>query len=97
MTDCGDGSMSMLVERVRWRWSRATGAAARLEAIDQVLETAAAGAVLILNFPSNPIGYSPTLAEAQALVERIASHPRPLVVVTDDAYQGMVWEPQQFL
>ena len=64
-----------------------------LDAIDSALSSASPGSVLILNFPSNPIGYSPTEAEAEALVARIQRHPHPLVVVTDDAYQGMVWEP----
>ena len=63
-----------------------------LDSIDQVLKKARSGAILVLNFPSNPIGYSPTHEEAKALLERVCSHPRPLVVVTDDAYQGMVWE-----
>lgn len=64
-----------------------------LNAIDEALDSAPEGAVMVLNFPSNPIGYSPTLAEAHELAKRIHAHPRPLVVVTDDAYQGMVWEP----
>ena len=64
-----------------------------LNALDEALHSAPDGAVLVLNFPSNPIGYSPTLAEAQELAKRINAHTRPLVVVTDDAYQGMVWEP----
>ena len=49
-------------------------------------------AVLVLNLPSNPVGYSPTLAEADAIVDAIASSPVPLVVICDDAYHGMVWE-----
>ena len=64
-----------------------------LNAIDEALDSAPEGAVMVLNFPSNPIGYSPTLAEAHELAKRIHAHPRPLVVITDDAYQGMVWEP----
>jgi len=64
-----------------------------LDSIDRALSSARPGALLVLNFPSNPIGYSPTFSEARALVERVAAHPHPLVVLTDDAYQGMVWEP----
>ena len=52
-------------------------------------------AVAILNLPSNPGGYSLTTAEREAvracLVE-IAQR-RPLVVVCDDAYAGLVYEP----
>ncbi len=49
--------------------------------------------VLVLNYPSNPIGYVPDPVEADAIVAAVAEAPVPLVVVTDDAYQGMVWEP----
>ncbi len=50
-------------------------------------------AILILNFPANPSGYTPSLAETAAIVERVAAHPGPLVVVTDDAYQGWIYAP----
>lgn len=49
-------------------------------------------AVVVLNVPSNPVGYTPTLAEADALVEVFAESPVPVVVICDDAYHGMVWE-----
>jgi aspartate/methionine/tyrosine aminotransferase len=52
-------------------------------------------AMVLLNFPSNPGGYSPTAAEFEqlrkSLVEAAAS--RPLVVVCDDAYGGLVFAP----
>jgi aspartate/methionine/tyrosine aminotransferase len=52
-------------------------------------------AVALLNLPSNPGGYSLTAAErgavCAALVE--AAERRPLVVVCDDAYAGLVFEP----
>ncbi len=50
-------------------------------------------AFLVLNFPSNPSGYTPTIREVEQLTEVLLAHPRPLVVLVDDAYQGMVWEP----
>lgn len=55
---------------------------------------AAAGqrTVLVLNFPSNPTGYTPTRQEGAALLEALRAAPGPLVVVCDDAYQGMFWE-----
>lgn len=51
-------------------------------------------AVALLNFPSNPGGYSPTVAERETLVDslvRVAER-RPLVVLCDDAYLGLVYE-----
>jgi aspartate/methionine/tyrosine aminotransferase len=56
-------------------------------------------AVAILNFPSNPGGYSPTPEERgrllSALVAAAAGAPdRQLVVVCDDAYAGLVFEPE---
>jgi len=50
-------------------------------------------AMLVLNVPGNPTGYTPTVSEAEALVDAIAASPVPLVVVCDDAYRGMIWEP----
>ncbi len=52
-------------------------------------------AVAILNLPSNPGGYSPTpeeRGEIRAGLVRIAER-RPLVVLCDDAYAGLVFEP----
>ena len=46
---------------------------------------------MILNFPNNPTGYTPTLDEAKALVAMLvdkANSGRPLLVFTDDAYFG---------
>jgi len=48
--------------------------------------------VILLNFPGNPTGYTPTLAEGEALVALLRAQPGPLVVLFDDAYQGMSWE-----
>ena len=57
-------------------------------------EPAGEPAVAILNFPSNPHGYSPTPEERRqvkdALVEEAGR--RPLVVVADDAYAGLVFD-----
>jgi aspartate/methionine/tyrosine aminotransferase len=52
-------------------------------------------AACILNFPNNPTGYSPTLAEAQAIVaalKRVAEEGTDLLVVCDDAYFGLQYE-----
>jgi aspartate/methionine/tyrosine aminotransferase len=53
-------------------------------------------AACILNFPNNPTGYSPTLAEADAIVAallRVADEGTDLLVITDDAYFGLQYEP----
>ncbi|MGA2547398.1 MAG: aminotransferase class I/II-fold pyridoxal phosphate-dependent enzyme [Rectinemataceae bacterium] len=54
-----------------------------------------AKAACILNFPNNPTGYTPTLAEADAIVAaliRVASEGVVLLVLVDDAYFGLQYE-----
>jgi aspartate/methionine/tyrosine aminotransferase len=51
--------------------------------------------VVLLNFPNNPSGYTPTEAEAQAIVEIIKARAEAgdnIVVLVDDAYFGLVYE-----
>jgi len=63
-------------------------------------EALAAGArngkvVLLLNFPHNPTGYTPTKDEAKALADelvKLASTGLNLVVLCDDAYFGLFYE-----
>lgn len=66
-------------------------------AIAQALEALPDGepAVALLNVPSNPGGYSPTVEERRILVESLleTAGRRPLVVICDDAYAGLVFEP----
>ncbi len=52
-------------------------------------------AVVLLNLPSNPGGYMPEAAERAELLASLvaAAEERPLVVVCDDAYAGLVFEP----
>ncbi len=52
-------------------------------------------AVALLNVPSNPGSYTPDAAERRATVESLLAEAerRPLVVVCDDAYAGLVFEP----
>lgn len=50
---------------------------------------------VLLNFPNNPTGYTPTEAEAKTLAEEIrkaAEAGNKVVVVLDDAYFGLVYE-----
>lgn len=52
-------------------------------------------AVVILNFPNNPSGYTPTVAEGEALVAAIrdvAEGGCNIVAITDDAYFGLFYE-----
>jgi aspartate/methionine/tyrosine aminotransferase len=50
---------------------------------------------VLLNFPNNPTGYTPTEAEAKALaaeIKKAAEAGNQVVVVLDDAYFGLVYE-----
>lgn len=51
---------------------------------------------LILNFPNNPTGYSPDIAIIEkictALEEAVHESGKPIVVATDDAYEGFVYD-----
>jgi aspartate/methionine/tyrosine aminotransferase len=51
--------------------------------------------VIVLNFPNNPSGYTPTVEEGKKIVEVLASAAQAgnrLVVVLDDSYFGLVFE-----
>jgi aspartate/methionine/tyrosine aminotransferase len=50
--------------------------------------------IVLLNFPNNPTGYMPTVAEGQGIVaalEAQAKHGTRLVVLCDDAYFGLFY------
>ena len=51
-------------------------------------------ALALLNFPSNPGGWSPDPGERRALVEALVAEAgrRPLLAVCDDAYAGLVYD-----
>jgi len=52
-------------------------------------------AVVLLNFPNNPSGYTPTVAEGDAIVaviKEVAEAGCNIVAVTDDAYFGLFYE-----
>jgi aspartate/methionine/tyrosine aminotransferase len=53
-------------------------------------------AVTILNLPSNPGGYSLTVEERGQVIASLrgVAERRPLVVICDDAYAGLVFEPE---
>jgi len=51
--------------------------------------------LLLLNFPNNPAGYTPTVEEAQAIVSAVresAEAGNTVLCVIDDAYFGLVYE-----
>ncbi len=61
-----------------------------------VMEAARGGkVVVILNFPNNPTGYAPTLAEAEAIRDILldaARGPADIVAVCDDSYFGLYYD-----
>jgi len=67
-----------------------------LEAFEAKLNEGGIGKkVVILNFPNNPSGYTPTVAEQDAIVEIVkaaAEKGNKIVTITDDAYFGLVYE-----
>ena len=51
--------------------------------------------ILLLNFPNNPAGYTPTVQEAKeivAIIKESADKGNKIVVIIDDAYFGLVFE-----
>ncbi len=51
--------------------------------------------IVVLNFPNNPSGYSPTVNENKeivAIIEEAANKGNQIVVFTDDAYFGLIYE-----
>lgn len=65
------------------------------EALESSLRSAGKKKILILNFPNNPTGYSPTVAEAKkvvALLTRLADEGNDVLCIMDDAYFGLFYE-----
>ena len=67
-----------------------------LEALEAKLNEGSIGKkVLLLNFPNNPSGYTPTISEIKSITEIIkvsAEKGNKIVVIIDDAYFGLVFE-----
>lgn len=60
-------------------------------------ETKGNTARLILNFPNNPTGYSPSKEEAKMIVDAVVSvaeKGKKILVILDDAYYGLFYEEQ---
>jgi len=71
-----------------------------LSAMQQVLETVKSHKLLlVLNFPHNPTGYSPTQEEAFKLADILlhsAQNGKQIAVIIDDAYFGLFYEQTTF-
>jgi aspartate/methionine/tyrosine aminotransferase len=65
-----------------------------VEGLRAALAAQVGRAHVLLNFPSNPSGYSPTPEELEAIAEVLteAAAERSVVVYCDDAYHGLVFE-----
>lgn len=51
--------------------------------------------VVLLNFPNNPTGYTPTVEEAKniaAVIKEAAENGKHIAVLVDDAYFGLIYE-----
>lgn len=66
-----------------------------LELERKLLENKAGKKILLLNFPNNPSGYTPTIEEVHTIVSVIkksADKGNKLFVIIDDAYFGLVYK-----
>ena len=66
-----------------------------IHALREELESRKGKQILLLNFPNNPTGYTPTNKEADAIVAAIkesAERGNNVIVLIDDAYFGLVYE-----
>ena len=54
--------------------------------------------MVILNFPNNPAGFTPTIDDAKSIVETLvaAADRAPVVLISDDAYFGLFYEADCF-
>lgn len=63
-----------------------------VEGLRDALARVRGKAIVILNFPGNPTGYTPTPELAAQIVDVLTAHHGPAVVVVDDAYAGLFFE-----
>ncbi|MDZ7794325.1 MAG: aminotransferase class I/II-fold pyridoxal phosphate-dependent enzyme [Spirochaetia bacterium] len=66
-----------------------------LEALEQSLRSCGKKISLVLNFPNNPTGYSPSMAEARKIVDllnSLAEEGNDVLCFIDDAYFGLFYE-----
>ncbi len=51
--------------------------------------------IILLNFPNNPTGYTPTNSEAEEIAKIVKKHAdagKKILVICDDAYYGLIYE-----
>ena len=63
---------------------------------DALREPLQSKVIVLLNFPNNPTGYTPLVAECDAIAEVLveaAESGKNIVALFDDAYFGLVYEP----
>ena len=73
-------------EIASWGWD--------LNALASALQQAKGRVVLVLNVPSNPLGYTPTATEIDGLMSILNAYKGRLTIVLDEAYHGMEWDDQ---
>ena len=67
------------------------------EGLDQALESADDCVTVILNFPNNPTGYTPTDVESDKIVSILKKHAdagKRITLITDDAYFGLFFDDE---
>lgn len=71
------------------------GTTFNIKGLKQVLDEVSGKVHVLLNFPNNPTGFSPTLNEIKQISDLLvsAAEKRIIVVYCDDAYHGLVFEP----
>lgn len=67
-----------------------------VKGLDKAIESVKSDKVIVLlNFPNNPTGYSPTVKEADEIVAVLKKHAdkgKKVVAISDDAYFGLFYE-----
>ena len=65
-----------------------------IEGLEERINTGDSKKIIILNFPNNPSGYTPTNEETEEIVNVITEYSKKhkTIVVSDDAYFGLVYE-----
>jgi len=71
-----------------------------ISSLESLLNSTPGKKIVILNFPNNPTGYTPSTSEMQSLVEVLKQAAQnstgPLVVLVDDAYYGLCYNQSAY-
>lgn len=68
-----------------------------LESFQEKVKQSRKKCIILLNFPNNPTGYTPTIEEVPKIIKIIkeaAEEGKKVLVICDDAYFGLVYEPE---